>query len=120
MKQIKQFEIYQVDLEPRKGSEQGGRRPCIVLQTNAVGHVARTLLIAPLTSQKIEKVYPHQVFIKKSKVNGLREDSKLKLDQLRVIDRERLAKRMGALENDYQPSIFQAIDVIIDRFGDFR
>jgi len=120
MKTLKQFDIYQANLEPRKGSEQGGKRPCVLLQTNAVGHIARTLLIAPLTSQKIEKIYPHQVLIKKSRTNGLKEDSKLKLDQLRVIDRERLAQRMGALERDYHPAVFQAIDVIIDRFGDFR
>lgn len=120
MKRIKQFEIYEVDLEPHKGSEQGGRRPCLTLQMNAGGHVAKTFLVAPLTSSQLEKIYRHQVFVPKSKTNGLKKDSKIKLDQIRVIDRVRLVKRIGALENDYHASVFEAIDVIIDRFGDFR
>ncbi len=31
-----QFEIYDVNLNPAKGSEQSGLRPCLILQTNAV------------------------------------------------------------------------------------
>lgn len=120
MKIIKQFEIYEIDLEPHKGSEQGGRRPCITLQMNAGGHVARTFLVAPLTSSQLEKIYRHQVFVPKSKLNGLKKDSKIKLDQIRVIDRVRLEKKLGQLEAEYQPAVFEALDVIIDRFGDFR
>jgi len=120
MKRIKQFEIYQVDLEPHKGSEQGGKRPCLILQTNAVGKIAQAFLVAPLTTKHLERVYPYQVYVHNSKANGLRFDSKIKLDQIRVIDRVRLQKKLGQLEIDYQPSVFEAIDVIIDRFGDFR
>lgn len=120
MKRIKQFEIHTVDLEPRKGSEQGGERPCVILQTNAVGHIAQALLIAPLTSKQLEKIYPYQVLVRRSQSNGLKTDSKVKLDQLRVVDRARLVKRVGVLEADYVPAVFQAIDVMIDRFGDFR
>lgn len=120
MKRIKQFEIYQADLEPRKGSEQGGLRPCVILQTNAVGHVAQTLLAAPLTGRQLEKVYPYEVSVSPSRANGLKTDSKIKLEQMRVIDRARLVKKIGDLEADYIPAVFQAIDVMIDRFGDFR
>lgn len=48
------------------------------------------------------------------------EDSKIKLDQLRVIDKSRLVKKMGHLEADYHVAVFQAIDVMMDRFVDFR
>ncbi|MBU0706290.1 type II toxin-antitoxin system PemK/MazF family toxin [Patescibacteria group bacterium] len=120
MKRIKQFEIYQVNLEPRKGSEQVGKRPCVVLQTNAVGHIAQVFLVAPLTSKQLEKVYPYQVLVNRSKSNGLKCDSKIKFEQLRIIDRVRIGKKLGQLEIDYQPAVFQAIDVMIDRFGDFR
>ena len=120
MKRIKQFEIYEADLEPHKGSEQGGRRPCVILQTNAVGHVAQTFLIAPFTGKGIERTYAYQVLVHRSKANGLKHDSKIKFEQLRIIDRVRLGKKLGQLEIEYQPAVFQAIDVMIDRFGDFR
>ncbi len=116
----KQFEIYQANLESRKGSEQGGSRPCLILQTNGPSAVAKTFLIAPLTTKNLEYIRAYQVFIPKSRQNGLSSDSKVKLDQLRVIDRSRLLKKLGELEHNYEPSVFQAIDVMIDRFGDFR
>lgn len=116
----KQFDIYQANLNPRRGSEQAGMRPCLILQTNGANAVARTFLMAPLTSQNLEMVRSYQVLVKKSRHNGLKVDSKIKLDQLRVIDKSRLVKKMGHLEVDYYPSVFQAIDVMIDRFGDFR
>lgn len=120
MKNIKQFEIYEVNLEPIRGSEQGGFRPCLILQTNLGNNTARTFLAAPLTTRKLEKIYPHQVLLRPSRENGLKSNSKVKLDQLRVIDRSRLGKCMGQLEAEYVPPLFQAIDVMIDRFGDFR
>ena len=120
MKHIKQFEIYQADLGPYQGSEQGGKRPCVLLQTEAVGHIAKTFVVAPCSTKKLNRIYSYQVYVHKSKMNGLKEDSKIKLDQIRVIDRKRLIKKIGILETDYHPSVFQAIDVIIDRFGDFR
>jgi len=120
MKRIKQFEIYLVDLEPRKGSEQGGKRPCVILQSNTVGHIAQAFLVAPLTTKNLEKIYPYQVPVDPTKENGLKSSSKIKLDQIRVIDRGRLEQRLGSLESNYHPAVFQSIDVMIDRFGDFR
>lgn len=120
MKRIKQFEIYLVDLEPTKGAEQGGKRPCVVLQTNVVGHIAQAFLVAPLTTKNLEKIYPYQVLVPVSPENGLKQTSKIKLEQIRVLDRERFMNRLGHLETDYHPAVFEALDVIIDRFGDFR
>lgn len=120
MKPIRQFEIYEVDLEPRKGSEQGGRRPCLILQTNASAYVAQTFLVAPLTGSQLQRIPQNHVLVLQSAANGLNKDSKIKLDQIRVVDRSRLAKRLGGLEADYIPAVFQSIDVMIDRFGDFR
>lgn len=121
MKSIpKQFDIYQANLNPKHGSEQARMRPCLILQTNGANAVARTFLMAPLTSQSLEMVRSYQVLVKKSRHNGLKVDSKIKLDQLRVIDKSRLVKKMGHLEVNYHPAVFHAIDVMMDRCGDFR
>ncbi len=118
MNSIKQFDIYLLGLSPTKGAEQKGVRPCVILQTNAVSEVSRTFLVGPISS-KLSKSYPFQVPVVSSKENGLLKDSKIKLDQIRVIDRVRLIKRLGTLEKTYHPAISQAIDIMIDRFGDF-
>ena len=120
MNSVEQFDIYLTDLNPHIGIEQAGVRPCLILQTNAVSQVARTFLIAPLTTKQLEHTYPYQVRVVKSNLNGLLQDSKIELDQLRVIDKKRLIKKLGSLEVGYHPVVFQALDVMIDRFGDFR
>lgn len=118
-KELKQFWIYNVDLNPTKGSEQRGLRPCILMQTNAVAHVAPTLIIIPLTS-KIDKIYPYEIFISKSKINGLIVDSKAMVDQIRVIDKTRIKNKIGELDVFYRSLVFNAIDIIFDKLGDFR
>ena len=47
-------DIYLANLNPFKGSEQGGKRPVIVLQNNIGNRHSSTLIIAPITS-RIEK-----------------------------------------------------------------
>jgi len=116
----KQFSIFYVNLDPRQGSEQGGLRPCLILQSSRANQFAKTFLIAPFTSKKIDSTYSHEVLVQANKINGLVKDSKLKMSQMRVIDGSRLNKKIGKLESKYIPSVFQALDVMTDRWGDFR
>jgi len=41
---IIQFEVWQINLNPSKGSEQKGIRPCIILQTNAANDYGESCL----------------------------------------------------------------------------
>lgn len=117
---IEQFEIWQTNLPFAQGSEQKGSRPCIILQTNAVNQFGRTVLVAPLTSQKVEKVYRCEVLAEPSKANGLNRPSKIKFDQIKSVDKQRLIKKLGILEDEYINDILLAIDAIFDLRGDFR
>lgn len=114
-----QFEIWKVRLDPTEGSEQRGIRPCVILQTNA-GREGRTTMIAPITSKRIEKIYPYEVFIAPSSENGLNLPSKIKCDQIKVIDKIRFVKKLGVLSAEDAEKVLQAINVIFDLRGDFR
>jgi len=116
---IHQFDIWTINLNPSKGSEQREIRPCVILQTNAVNHISRTLIIAPLTSKKLEKIFPFEVKILKDKLNKLDQDSKIKIEQTRVISTERLVSKIGSLEEKYHDKIFTAIKIIFDFNKDF-
>lgn len=118
--EIKQFEIWQVNLNPTKGSEQAGRRPCVIAQTNAVSDYGQTTVVAPLTSKKINHIYPYEAYLEPTKQNGLKEVSKIKFDQIRVIDKQRLIKKLGMLQEDEVKNCLLALDVIFDLRGDFR
>ena len=115
----KQGEIYWVDLNPSSGSVQNGLRPCLVLQTNAVSDLGKTTIIAPLTTRKLDNIYPYEVFIKASSKNKLQENSKVKLDQVRVIDKRKISKKIGILESELFDGVLVSLDIIFDRSRDF-
>ena len=52
MDEIKRGYLYIADLDPVKGSEQGGRRPVLVVQNDAGNQHSPTVIIAAITSQK--------------------------------------------------------------------
>lgn len=117
----KQFEIYNINLNPTKWSEQSWIRPCIILQTNAVSDIWKTTIIAIITSKKLDRVYPYEVLIKKDTYNWLSLDSKIKLDQIRVIDKIRIWEKIWCINDKKQVKlIIQAMDIIFDRWWDFR
>jgi len=118
---LNQFDIILVNLNPTKGSEQKGEnRPCLILQTNAVSDFGRTTLIAPLTTQKISKIYPYEVLVISDDINNLIATSKIKLDQIRVIDKSKIIKKQGKLKISEIEKIDQALKNIFDLNYDFR
>ena len=116
---ISQFDIWKVDLNPTIGSEQKGIRPCVILQTNAVSDYGLTTIIAPLTSKKTDKIYAFEVKVKPSAKNGLKELSKIKFDQVRVISKQRLIKKLGKIEEKDFFEILKALKIIFDFDRDF-
>lgn len=117
---IKQFEIYMVDLNPIRGSEQMGIRPCLVMEGNATADVGSTVIALPITSKKLERIYPYEVLVYKSKINGLTVDSKILGNQIRVLDKTRFLKKLGSLEKLYYEKVYKCIKNILDLNGDFR
>jgi mRNA interferase MazF len=95
-----------VNLNPTKGSEQRGRRPCAVLQNNIANNSRlQTVCIAPLTTSL--KNSPTGIIITANHTNNLTEDSRLELSQIRTIDRSRLIQKIGNIESFYHQEINQ-------------
>ena len=95
---IKRGEIFLANLEPVKGSEQGGIRPVLVIQNDISNKHSPVTIIAAITSKVFEKEYPTNVFISK-KESKLDKDSTILLNQIRTIDSERLIKKVGLLDS---------------------
>jgi len=83
-------EIWYVDFDPARGSQQAGRRPALVLQNDAgnasVGY-PNTIVLA--ISAKGRDA-PFHVKIEPSRENGLREMSVVKCEQILTISKTRL------------------------------
>ena len=95
-------EIWMLNFEPRRGSEQGGHRPAIIIQTDLGNHApgARTTIVVPLTTQGRGFVF--YVPIPKSRETGLGHDSWANCTQLFTVDRGRLEKRLQELKLEAQ------------------
>lgn len=93
---IKRYDIVQADLSGTIGSEQGGIRPVLIIQ-NDIGNLHSSTTIVMPFSTKIYKNpnQPTHTLIKKSADTGLKMDSVLLGEQMRVISNERIKKKIG-------------------------
>jgi len=93
---MQKYEIILVDLNPGKWSEQAGIRPCLILQNNYANKVARTFVVAIISS--VIKDFPHTLIVNASQNNGLKMKSRIDLLQVRTIDETRIIKSLWILE----------------------
>ena len=87
---IRQYEIVLVNLDPTIGSEMKKTRPCVVISPNEMNKFLETIVIAPMTSSS--KKYPTRAEINHEKKKGW-----IVLDQIRTVDRRRIFKILGRL-----------------------
>lgn len=73
---VKRGEIWLIDLNPTKGSEQKGIRPCLIISNDVTNEYAPTVSVLPLTSNLSGRKYPINVLLKKNET-GLAANSLL-------------------------------------------
>ena len=105
---IRRGDVFWVDLNPVKGSEQAGRRPVVVIQNDVGNEAAPSVIVAPLTTKSFTKHYPINVHVPRG-VAGLKENSTILLSQIRTIDKMRLDRTIGHLPPSHLKQVDQAI-----------
>lgn len=110
---LQRGEIFLANLEPIIGSEQGGIRPVLIIQNEISNKYSPVTIIAAITSRNFEKDYPTNVFISK-KESGLEKDSTIMLNQLRTIDKNRIIKKMGSLDNFNMKRVDLALKISLE------
>lgn len=104
---IERGEILLVEFDPTRGSEIKKTRPAIVVTNNIANKYAGVLMVVPITSQKIDKIFPHEVLL--SNDDGLIKISKANISQMRAIDRTRIKSKLGKVS----PKNLREIDVAL-------
>ncbi len=95
--QVRRGEIYWVDFDPARGSEQKGLRPALVVQ-NDIGNRLSSLTILVALTTRIPGAIPPQQALVPAATSGLPRDSIAKCDQLLTADKSRLLDRAGAVD----------------------
>jgi len=107
-------EIWLLDWNPRRGSEQGGFWPGIIVQSDLGNHAdgARTTVVVPLTSQG--RAYAFYITVPKSHDNGLPSDSWANATQVFTVDKTRLAKRLGKATPTQMKALARALQAVLE------
>lgn len=109
-------EIYYADLDPHYGSEQGGKRPVIVIQNNTGNKFAPTVIVAAVTSKVTKKPnQPTHVLIDQNP--AFSRPSMVLLEQIFTIDKERIQRLLGQTTPDEMYQINEALMNSLDLNG---
>jgi mRNA interferase MazF len=88
--ELSQYQIVLVNLDPTIGSEIKKTRPCVIISPNEMNKYLQTIVLAPMTSSS--KKYPTRAEVNHDKKKGW-----IVLDQIRTVDRQRIIKILGDL-----------------------
>ena len=100
-------EVYLIRLDPTQGSEIRKTRPCLIVSPNELNEHLRTVMVAPMTTGG--EAYPWRVQCRFQGRNGF-----VATDQLRAVDVERLARRLGRLAPN---SVSMVLNVLQEMFA---
>jgi mRNA interferase MazF len=104
----KRGEVWMVNFNPARGSEQKGVRPALIIQNDTGNQYAATTIIAAITSTI--KKYPVTVVVPRGK-GGLKEESMINLAQILTIDKGRLIRKIGQIEKEKIVEVDEAIKI---------
>lgn len=100
-------EVYWVELDPTRGAEMRKTRPCLVVTNNIVNERRRTVVIVPLSTTSPKK-FPLYVAMP-----SMGDDSQAVLDQIRVVDKERIGNRMAMMTPSEMDRLDEALRIVL-------
>ncbi|WP_333707219.1 type II toxin-antitoxin system PemK/MazF family toxin [Ottowia beijingensis] len=104
---VKRGDIWLVNLDPTVGSEIQKTRPCVIISPAELHDHLRTVIVAPMTSQGFAA--PFRVPVTHAGTKGL-----IVLDQMRTVDKIRLAKKLGAVSAKTLSATLAALQEIFE------
>ncbi|MEZ2458112.1 type II toxin-antitoxin system PemK/MazF family toxin [Salinicoccus roseus] len=110
---MKRGEVYLADLSPVQGSEQGGKRPVVIIQNNVGNYHSPTVIVAAITGRINKAKIPTHVEISKDTYN-LDKDSVILLEQIRTVDKKRLREKLTYLNEEKMKEVDKALMVSLD------
>ncbi|MEW6277986.1 MAG: type II toxin-antitoxin system PemK/MazF family toxin [Candidatus Eremiobacterota bacterium] len=99
---VTRFDVYLVDLEPTVGSEIRKTRPCVVVSPDEMNQAIQTVSVLPMTTGG--RVYPTRIPCRFEDRDGL-----VLGDQIRTLDRSRLARKLGRLPESARGPLLEVL-----------
>jgi len=109
---INRGDVVLCDLSPVVGTEQTRVRPVVILQIDRANAVSPHTIIVPFTTKIRRPLLPSHAFVPQG-VGGLIQDSIALCEQIRVIDKRRIIKVLGHLDEPHLEEITKALRTIL-------
>ncbi len=90
---IKQYDVFLISPDPAIGHEIKKLSPCVVVSPDEMNEHISTVIIAPMTTKSHS--YPTRVTVK-----FMGKDGYVVLDQIRTVDKKRLVKKLGKINQN--------------------
>ncbi len=111
---IKQGDIFWVNLEAPRGSEPGYRHPHVVIQNNLFNQSKiNTVVVCALTSNLTRAKSPGNVLIRKGEGN-LKKESVVNITQMITVNKSDLIEKIGSLSPARIREIIEGITLLIE------
>ena len=103
---MKRFDVYLINLDPPMGREIKKTRPCLIISPDEMNEYISTVIVAPMTSRI--KDYPSRVTCTFQGTKG-----QIVLDQIRTVDKTRLIKKLGVIDDQSQYEVIQILQEML-------
>ena len=109
-------DVFWVELVPRSGSEQRGRRPAIVVSHDVFNQADRwrSIIVVPLSTSRGQASRGPTAVALGAGEGGLLEDSVALCHQVTTLDRGKLAERLGRLSEEAIRSVDAGLTIALD------
>jgi mRNA interferase MazF len=100
---VKRYDVCIARLEPVQGSEMGKTRPVVIVSDDLRNQLLQTVVVCPLTSQL------HPAWRSRLPVRCAGQPAEIAVDQIRVLSRARLNRKIAQLSAAEAESLRQLI-----------
>jgi mRNA interferase MazF len=103
---MKRGDVFLGNFDPTVGAEIKKTRPCVIVSNDIANELSPLVTVIPLTSQKLDRIYPHEVFVEN---NSKIKNAKIKVNQIRSFDKKRIGRFMTHLSDVTMKKVDKAL-----------
>ncbi len=100
---VNRFDVYLINLDDQLSKDPKNTRPAVIVSPDELNRNVGSVIIAPLATTN--SVYPTRV-----PINFLNAARHIVLDQIRTVDKTRLVKKIGAVDETAQKEIIERLN----------
>jgi len=106
--EIKRAEVWWVSLDPTQGPEINKTRPCLILSSNILNRLRKTVVVLPLST--VAKSHPPITV----PISCQGRAAVAIIDQIRAVGKHRLKTKIETVSNQEMASVARAVSEILE------